>query len=172
VSLSFRIKNSRTKRRPTLSHLIWICHSNFETFSISKCRIHFIHIILYSNSWDSSVGIATRLGAVLGFDSRRGLGIFLFITAFITALEPTQPPIQMVTGALSLKVSGRVVKLTTLLDLVPRSKNAWSYTSTPSIRLHGVMFSLRKARRQLYLYLCITLTLSNGASVTEWLCYV
>jgi hypothetical protein len=31
------------------------------------------------------------------------------------------------------------VKLTTHLHLVPRSKNEWNYTSTPSIRLHGVV---------------------------------
>jgi hypothetical protein len=35
-----------------------------------------------------------------------------------TALEPTQPPIQWVPGALSLSSSAEV-------------KNAWSYTSTP-----------------------------------------
>jgi hypothetical protein len=40
---------------------------------------------------------------VLGFDSRRGLGIFLF-TASRTALSPTQPHIQRVPGALSLGV--------------------------------------------------------------------
>jgi len=34
---------------------------------------------------------------------------------------------------------------------VPRSKNAWSYTSTPPIRLHGVVLSLKKAQGQLYL---------------------
>jgi hypothetical protein len=46
---------------------------------------------------------------ILGFDSRRGLGIFLFTTAFNTALEPTQPPIQWVPVPLSLGVkrSGR-----------------------------------------------------------------
>jgi hypothetical protein len=33
------------------------------------------------------------------------------------------------------------MKLTTHLHLVPRSKNAWSYTSTPPIRLHGVVLS-------------------------------
>jgi hypothetical protein len=41
---------------------------------------------------------------VLGFDSRRGLGIFLFTTASRTALGPTQPPIQWEPGALSLGV--------------------------------------------------------------------
>jgi hypothetical protein len=41
---------------------------------------------------------------VLVFDSRRGLGIFLFTTASRTALRTTQPPIQRVLGALSLGV--------------------------------------------------------------------
>jgi hypothetical protein len=41
---------------------------------------------------------------VLGFDSRRGLGIFLFTTVTRTALGPTQPPIQWVPRALSLGV--------------------------------------------------------------------
>jgi len=36
---------------------------------------------------------------VLGFDSRRGLGIFLFTTASGTTLAPTQLPIQWVRGA-------------------------------------------------------------------------
>jgi hypothetical protein len=55
---------------------------------------------------DSSVGIALGYGlnGVLGFDSRQGLGIFLFTTASRTALGPTQSPIQWVQGALSLGV--------------------------------------------------------------------
>jgi hypothetical protein len=41
---------------------------------------------------------------VLGFDSRRRLGIFLFTTVSRTALGPTQLPIKWVSGALSLGV--------------------------------------------------------------------
>jgi hypothetical protein len=37
--------------------------------------------------------------------------------------------------------SGQGVKLATHLYLMPRSKNAWSYTSIPAIRLHGVVLS-------------------------------
>jgi hypothetical protein len=68
---------------------------------------------------------------VLGFDSRRGLGIFLFTIASRTALGPTQPPTQWVPGAFSLGVKrpGREA------DHSPPSsaevKNAWSYTSAP-----------------------------------------
>jgi hypothetical protein len=43
------------------------------------------------------------------------------------------------------------VKLTTHLHLVPRSKNEWSYTSTPQYALMA-WFSV-KAQGQLYLYL-------------------
>jgi hypothetical protein len=68
---------------------------------------------------------------VLGFDSRRGLGIFLFTTVSRPALGPTLPPIQGVPGDLSLEVKrpGREA------DHSPPSgaevKNVWSYTSTP-----------------------------------------
>jgi hypothetical protein len=41
---------------------------------------------------------------VLGFDSRRGLGILLFTSLSRTALEPIQPPIQWIQWALSLGV--------------------------------------------------------------------
>jgi len=41
---------------------------------------------------------------VLGFDSQRGLRIFLFTTVFRPALDPTQPPIQYLLGDTSLGV--------------------------------------------------------------------
>jgi hypothetical protein len=66
---------------------------------LSNCVIIYIrqfkHITLWATDW--TIG-------VLGFDSRRGLGIFLFTTVCTTALGPTQPPIRWVQGALSLRV--------------------------------------------------------------------
>jgi hypothetical protein len=76
---------------------------------------------------DSAVGTDTTKG----LESRRGLGIFLFTTTSRTALGPTLPPIQWVSGALSwgVKRPGREA------DHSPPSsakiKNASSYTSTP-----------------------------------------
>jgi hypothetical protein len=75
---------------------------------------------------------------ILGFDFRRGLGIFLFTTASRMALGPTQPPIQWVPGALSLglKRPGREAD-----HLPPSSAEVKEcvelYLHSP-IRLHGV----------------------------------
>jgi hypothetical protein len=64
----------------------------------NKCFIHLKSIIIIK-SRDSSVGIATRLGAARpGFDSRQGQEIFAFSIAFRPALELTQPHIQRVRG--------------------------------------------------------------------------
>jgi hypothetical protein len=48
------------------------------------------------------------------------------------------------------------VKLTTHLYLVPRSQNAWSYTSTPQYAFMAVLLIKIKAQGQLYLYLYFT----------------
>jgi hypothetical protein len=78
---------------------------------------------------------------ILGFESRGGLGIFLFTTASRTALGPTHTPIPWLPGALSLEVK----RLGREADHSPPStaegKNARSYTSTPPIRFHGVVLS-------------------------------
>jgi hypothetical protein len=75
------------------------------------------------------------------FVSRQGLGMFLFTTASRLALGPTQPPIQWVPGALSagIKRPGREADHSS-----PSSNevnNTWICTSTPQIRLHGVVLS-------------------------------
>jgi hypothetical protein len=77
---------------------------------------------------------------LLGFHSLRGLGIFLLTTVSRTALGPTQPPIQWVTGFLSLGLNGRGVKLIIHLHLLPRSRMRGAIPPLP-IRLHGVVLS-------------------------------
>jgi len=78
----------------------------------------------------------------LGLDScqEQGRDFFLFASASGLALWATQPPSQGVPEALSLGVKrpGREADHSLL---VPRSKNQWSYTSTPPIRLPGVVIS-------------------------------
>jgi hypothetical protein len=78
-----------------------------------------------------------------GFDSRRGLGIFLFTTASRPVLGPIQPPIQWVQGFLSLGVKRRGREADHSPPSSAEVKNPWSYSSTPPIRLH--------AQGQLYL---------------------
>jgi hypothetical protein len=95
-------------------------------------------------SHDSSVGIA--LGYELDDRGSRvpfavGAGNFSLNHRVQNGLGPTQPLIQWVPGAISLGVKrpGREA------DHSPPSsaeiKHAWSYTSTPPIRLHGVVLS-------------------------------
>jgi hypothetical protein len=79
---------------------------------------------------------------VLGLDSRRGLGIFPVTTASRTALGPTQPPIQLVPEAASLRIkrpgheadhsSPSSADFKELVDLYLHSRN------TPS--RHGAQF--------------------------------
>jgi hypothetical protein len=71
----------------------------------------------------------------LGFDSRWGLGIFLFTIASRTALGPTHPPIQWVPGALSLGV-----------------KRPGREAIRPLPHYTFMAWCLAKARGQLYLY--------------------
>jgi hypothetical protein len=86
-------------RRRWLYNDVYHCEHCFSRIS------QYCHSLKIKKSRDSSVGIATRLRAGRsGFDSRRGVRIFLFTTASITALGPTQPPIRCVPGALSLRV--------------------------------------------------------------------
>jgi hypothetical protein len=65
----------------------------------------------------------------------------LFSTLSRPVLRPTQPPIQWVLGALSPGVK-RPVRQSDHSPLTSAEvKNTWIYTSTPLIRLHGVVLN-------------------------------
>jgi hypothetical protein len=76
-----------------------------------------------------------------GFESRQGLEIFLFTIEFRVALGHTQPPIRYAPGVLSLGVKRPRCEADHSPPSSAEIRNAWSYTSTPPIRLHGVVFS-------------------------------
>jgi len=60
---------------------------------------------------------------------------------FRPALELIQPPIEWVPGAVCLKINRQLRKTDHSTPSSAEVKNAWMYTSTPSIRLHGVVLS-------------------------------
>jgi hypothetical protein len=65
------------------------------------------------------------------FESRLGLGIVLLTTAFRPTLDPTSPPVQWVSEALSLEIKrpGREADHSSPSNA--EVKNSWSYISTP-----------------------------------------
>jgi hypothetical protein len=113
--------------------------------TVAKRKIHY----LYQESNPSRPArslISTLSGIALGygldnrgFESRYGLGIFLFSTASRPVLGPTQSPVQWVPGSLSLagKRPGREANHSPSASA--KVKNVWSCTSTSPMRLHGVV---------------------------------
>jgi hypothetical protein len=89
-------------------------------------------------------GICLCLGYGLDdrkFESRQGLGIIPFTPASRPVLIPIQPLIQWVPGALYLGVKRLGREIDHSPPSVDEAKNAWCYTSTPPVRLHGVVLS-------------------------------
>jgi hypothetical protein len=72
------------------------------------------------------------------FDSEQGQEFCLFATAFRPALGPTQPPIQWEPV---VKWPGSEANHSTPCSA--EVKNAWSYTSIPAVRLHGVLYLIK-----------------------------
>jgi len=68
------------------------------------------------------------------------MGMFIFATVSRTDLGPTQP-IQWVLGAVTPGVKRPEREANTSPPSSAKIKDAWSYTFTPPIRLHGVMFN-------------------------------
>jgi hypothetical protein len=97
-----------------------------------------------------------------GCDSRQGPGIFLFTTVSKPAVGPTQPPIQRVPGALSLRVKQPGMKLTIHLHLAPRSRMRGAIHPLPQ---YAFIWCLGKAHG-LYLF-----TYRNGIKVKLSLCF-
>jgi hypothetical protein len=94
-------------------------------------------------SRDNVVGIGTSYwlddGGV-GVPSPGRVKIFHFSMSSRPALGSTQSPIQWVQGLFPGGKNGRVVKLTTHLQLMPWSRNMCLYVHSP-IRLHGVVLT-------------------------------
>jgi hypothetical protein len=75
---------------------------------------------------------------VLGFNSQQGQGIFLFAMSRL-ALGPTQPPIQWVPRALSLRLKWLGHETEHSPSSSAKVKNVWSCTSTTSVCLPGIV---------------------------------
>jgi len=91
----------------------------------------------------SSVRIVTRLpDGRPGLDSRQSLGFFPSPLRPDRLWDPySQPPIHWVLGALSLGVKQLGHEANHSLPSISEVKNAWSYTSTPPLCLHGMVLS-------------------------------
>jgi hypothetical protein len=106
-----------------------------------------IRAVIAQSVWRWSTGWTI---GVLGFDSRRGLGIFLFTTASRTALGPTQLPVQWVPGALGGKAAGAWSwPLTSIYSRGQRMSGAIH----PFPQYAFMAWCSVKAQGQLYLYL-------------------
>jgi hypothetical protein len=99
---------------------------------------------------------------VLGFNSRRELGIFLFTTASRSALGPTYPLSNGTREFFPWVSSGRGVKLTTHLHLVPRSRMRGSIPPLANIFVAWCLVK-RRDNFTFYLYLNVLWILC-----TEW----
>jgi hypothetical protein len=108
-----------------LETLYWNLHATLLT------AVCIEHLIIYLEPGQLS-GMA--LGYEMddrGFESRQGLRIFLYTTASRPVLGPTQPPVQWVTGALSLGIKRQDREADHSPPSSAEVKNGWSYTSTP-----------------------------------------
>jgi hypothetical protein len=114
------------------------------TRKIPYFRVFWLPNVRTDGTWDNSVGIATGYGLddlMVGVRFPAGVGILLFDTVSRPVLGPKQLPFQSVPGALSLGVKRPGREADHARPSSAEVKNAWSYTSTSPIRLHGVVLS-------------------------------
>jgi len=67
------------------------------------------------------------------------MGFCPLITMSSLVLGPTQPPIQWIPGALSLRVKQPGHEADHSAQTSAKVKNVWSCTSIPPIHLHGMV---------------------------------
>jgi hypothetical protein len=91
-----------------------------------------------------------------GFESLQELGIFLFTPVSRSALRPTQPPIQWVSGALSLGVKRPSREAGHSPPSTAEIKNAWSYISAPNTPSWRDVQLKKRTKAQALLYLTFT----------------
>jgi hypothetical protein len=93
--------NSRLYDTTGKINLTWHPHKN----GVSQTGHCSIYLTVRKYHFRCSVIMVTKLwDERSGFDSRQLVGFFLLVTSSRPALEPTQPPIQWVPGALSLGI--------------------------------------------------------------------
>jgi hypothetical protein len=96
----------------------------------------------YSKSHRSRYSDWLRAGRLRGRSSSPGrVKNFLFSTSSRPALGPTQPPIQRVLGAVSPGVKRPEREADHSPPANTEVKKMWIYTSTPPLRLHGIVFN-------------------------------
>jgi hypothetical protein len=118
---------------------------------LNDLRTHATNTRIFENTFSVQVSVAPeelQLELIeLDQDSisrssfNQELLITFLTTASRTALWPTQPPIQWVSGAISLGIKRPGREADHLPPSSAEVNNTWSYTSTNPIRLHGVVLS-------------------------------
>jgi hypothetical protein len=106
-----------------------------ENLLLNKaCQFSFSFSLTFILSWENIVG------RVIGYRlNNRGVGVpspsrvknVLFFMFSRPAVGPTQPPIQWVMGALSLRVQGQGCEADHSHPTSAEVKKMWTYTSTP-----------------------------------------
>jgi hypothetical protein len=154
--LQCHLKCWSTNTLSTSLNTVYLCfyclHNNVpvtlltDVYSCNNEMRHFFNLdlILYSSGariaqWATGYRLDDRGGG--GLESRQGMGIFPFTTTTRLVLGHTQPPIQWIPGAISLGVKRPGREAVHSPPSSSEVKNAWSYTSTPPIRLPGVVLS-------------------------------
>jgi hypothetical protein len=137
VSYSEELIVNLEAARPSLVSCLQMFIQHIHSYSSYLEVISYIRAVIAQLVQHWATGRTIR---VLGFDSWQGLGIFLFTTVSRMALGLTQP-IQWVPGALSLGVKRPEREADHSPPSSAKVRNAWSYTSTPPLRLHGVVLS-------------------------------